>query len=295
MQTMNTNIYRFFSIVALSFSVLFVSAQITGGTFQNAISTPRDNVFEEIHVEFKRPVPYPPLRQADVVYKKRIWQKIDFREKMNQQFYYPINEHVGWKSFMTTIIDALRSGDLTAYDDRIDDEFTSPLTWNDIEFRLKGQADSIDQYDERGLFLGKKIIYASEYQEGEVKSLKLKEVWYFDKQRSQMMVRILGLGPVREFVDPETYENREETLFWIYFPDARSVLAKSMVFNRQNSAARLTYDDVFWKRLFSSYVFKEENVYDREISQYAIGMDALLESNRIKSEVFEMEQSLWEY
>ena len=292
---MNINIYRIFSIVALSLSVLFVSAQITGGNFQNAISTPRDNVFDEIHVEFKEPVPYPPLRQADVVYQKRIWQKIDFREKMNQPFYYPINEHIGWKSFMTTILDALRSGDLTAYDDRVDDEFTSPLTWNDIEFRLKGQADSIDQYDLRGVFTGKKIIYASEYQEGEVKSLKLKEVWYFDKQRSQMMVRILGLGPVREFVDPETYENREETLFWIYFPDARPILAKSMVYNRQNSAARLTYDDVFWKRLFDSYVFKEENVYDREIFQYALGMDALLESNRIKSEVFEMEQSLWEY
>lgn len=292
---MNKSIFKIFSIIALSLSVSVVFAQLTARSSQNAVNTPRDNVFDEIHVGFKKPVPYPPLRQADVIYKKRIWQKIDFREKMNQPFYYPISARLGWKSFMTTILDALRAGDLTAYDDRIDDEFTTPLTWADLEFRLKGQVDSIDQFDQSGIFLGKKISYPDEYQAGEVKSLKLKEVWYFDKQRSQMMVRILGLAPVREYIDSETFEKREETLFWIYFPEARPILARAMVFNRKNSAARLTYDDVFWKRLFDSYVYKEENVYDREISQYALGMDALLESNRIKNEVFEMEQSLWEY
>ena len=292
---MNKNIRKFFSVLALSLSISVVYGQLTSGSSQNAITTPRDNVFDEIHVEFKKPVPYPPLRQADVAYQWRIWQKIDFREKMNQPFYYPISDRVGWKSFMNTILDALRAGDLTAYDDRVDDEFTTPLTWSDLEFRLKGQVDSIDQFDQSGVFLGKKISYPDEYQPGEVKSLKLKEVWYFDKQRSQMMVRILGLGPVREFIDSETSQKREETLFWIYFPEARPILAKSMVFNRKNSGARLSYDDVFWKRLFDSYVFKEENVYDREISQYAIGMDALLESNRIKDEIFEMEQGMWEY
>ncbi len=292
---MNKSIYKIFSIIALSLSVSVVSAQVIGGSSQSAVNTPRDNVFEEIHVEFKKPVPYPPLRQADVIYEKRIWQKIDFLEKMNQSFYYPIEPHVAWKSFMTIILDAIKSGELTAYDDRVDDEFTTPLTWTDLEMRMKKQSDSIVQYDQNGTFTGYKVSYPDEYQPGEVKSLKLKEVWFFDKQRSQMMVRILGLGPVREYTDSQTQERREETLFWIYFPDARPILAQAVVFNRKNGGARLTYDDVFWKRLFESYVYKEENVYDREISQYALGMDALLESNRIKNEVFEMEQSLWEY
>jgi len=292
---MNKSIYKIIGIIALSLSVSIVSAQVIGGSSQSAVNTPRDNVFDEIHVEFKKPVPYPPLRQADVIYKKRIWQKIDFREKMNQPFYYPIKPHIGWKSFMTTIIDALRAGELTAYDDRIDDEFTVPLTWADIELRLKGTVDSIKQYDQAGRYIGTKATYPDAYQEGEVKTLKIKEVWYFDKQRSQMMVRILGLGPVREYIDSQTQQKMESQLFWIYFPDARPVLAKSVVFNRKNGGARLTYDDVFWKRFFASYVYKEENVYDRDISQYALGMDALLESNRIKREIFEMEQDLWEY
>lgn len=292
---MNKSIYKILSIITLSLSISIASAQVIGGSSQSAVNTPRDNVFDEIHVEFKKPVPYPPLRQADVFYKKRIWQKIDFREKMNQPFYYPIKPHVGWKSFMTTIMDALKAGELTAYDDRVDDEFTTPLTWSDLEIRLNGAPDSISQYNESGVFIGKKIDYPAKYQEGEVKVLKVKEVWYFDKQRSQMMVRILGLAPVREYVDPGTQKLEKQTLFWIYFPDARPILAKSVVFNWKNGGARLTYDDVFWKRLFDSYVYKDENVYDREISQYAMGMDALLESNRIKTEIFEKEESMWEY
>lgn len=292
---MNKNILKVIGIVALALSVSVVSAQVIGSSSQNAVNTPRDNVFDEIHVEFKKPVPYPPLRQADVIYKKRIWQKIDFREKMNQPFYYPIKPQVAWKSFMTTILDAVKAGELTVYDDIKDDEFTTPLTIDEVNTRLQGPSKLINTYDAQGNITGQVDSYEEAYQEGEVKSLKVKEVWYFDKQRSQMMVRILGLGPIREYNDAATGKKAVQQLFWIYFPDARPLLARSVVFNRKNSGAQLTYDDVFFKRLFDSYVYKEENVYDREISAYALGMDALLESERIKSEVFEMEQAMWEY
>lgn len=291
---MEKNIYKIISFFALVLSVNVASAQIVGGNIQKAVNTPRDNVFDEIHVEFKKPVPYPPLRQADVMYKKRIWQKMDFREKMNQPFYYPIEARLGWKSFMKTILDAIESGELTAYDDRKDDEFTTPLTLEELHNRLKGPSKLNNVYDEFGNVTGQKEEFQEEYQDGDVKSLKIKEIWYFDKQRSQMMVRILGLGPMREYLDSDGNKQVEQ-LFWIYFPAARPLLAKTVVFNRMNNGAQLTYDDVFMKRLFDSYVYKEENVYDREISAYALGMDALLESNRIKTEIFDMEQSLWEY
>ena len=58
---------------------------------------------------------------------------------------------------------------------------------------------------------------------------------------------------------------------------------------------RLSYDEIFWKRLFNSYIYKEENVYDRRISQYATGVDALLEAERIKIEMQSFEEDLWEY
>jgi hypothetical protein len=54
-------------------------------------------------------------------------------------------------------------------------------------------------------------------------------------------------------------------------------------------------EDLFETRHFSAYVTKEENVYDRKIQEYAQGIDALLEGERIKKEIFEYEHDLWNY
>ena len=57
----------------------------------------------------------------------------------------------------------------------------------------------------------------------------------------------------------------------------------------------MSYDDLFWKRQFDSYIYKEENVYDRSIQDYATGVEAMRESERIKHEIIDFEQSVWEY
>ena len=81
--------------------------------------------------------------------------------------------------------------------------------------------------------------------------------------------------------------------------DVRSILVNMEVFNRQNDAARLTYDDWFEQRMFSSYIVKEANPYDAAIKEFSDfkddGVAALLESERIKNELFEKEHDLWEY
>ncbi|MBE9480544.1 MAG: gliding motility protein GldN [Bacteroidetes bacterium] len=255
-------------------------------------SPPQDGLFPDIGMIDKKPVPYPPLRKADIMWSKRIWRVIDMREKINQPFYYPLEPHHGWRSFMQIIMDALKEGSITAYDISGTDEFLVPLTYQAV---ITSQIDTFhtilnrpyppyDEYDT--------VIY-SEFDPSKVMRLRIKEDWYFDKQRSQLLVRILGICPVmmkeREGVEIP------EPLFWIYFPEARPILAKAEMFNRFNSAERRTYDEIFWKRMFGSYVYKEQNVYDRKISQYATGMDALFEAERIKNELFEFEHDLWEF
>lgn len=271
-------------------------SQVIGGSSQSSsISTPRDDVFDHIHTEFKKPIPYSPLRQADVIYSKRVWQIIDFREKINQPFYYPLKDHLRWKSFIKVIMEALKAGELTAYDSFVGDEFTTPMSISKVEENLQGIEVKTARYDEDNNYIGDTITYRGVFDASEVTKLKIKEVWYFDKQRSQLQVRILGLCPVWEYFDLDTQRPITKDMFWIYFPEARHVLARAEVFNTKNGAERRTYDDIFWKRMFSSFIYKEENVYDRQISQYAIGMDALLESERIKNEIFEIEQHMWEY
>jgi gliding motility associated protien GldN len=213
---------------------------------------------------------------------------------MNQPFYYPVIEHLNWKSFITVVLDAVKTGELTAYDAEIDDEFTTPMSITDVEALLNGVAVQQEQKDLDGNVIGTTTAYEDRFAKTEVKSIRLKEVWYFDKQRSQLQVRILGFCPVWEYTTTDGQFKRRP-LFWIYYPESRQVLARAEVFNRKNGAERRTYDDIFWKRMFSSYVYKEDNVYDRKIADYASGMDALLESERIKTEVFEIEQFMWDY
>jgi gliding motility associated protien GldN len=276
-------------IIASLIILAGVSNKISAQILDNP---PQDVIYYDNDLEDVTPIALPAVRKADIMWSKRVWREIDMRQKMNQPFYYPVIPHNNWRNFVTVIMDALKEGSITAYDISSTDEFLVPLTFQEI---ISRQIDTVhrtltrpyppyDQYDT--------VIY-SEFDPGKVTRLRIKEDWYFDKKRSQMLVRILGICPV--MIKQRDDQEYSEPMFWIYFPEARPILAKSEVFNRFNDAARRSYDEVFMKRFFSSYVYKEQNVYDRRISEYAQGLDALLEAERIKQELLDFEQSLWEY
>jgi gliding motility associated protien GldN len=256
---------------------------------------PRDGVYDKINTIEKKPVSYAYVREADIFWQKRLWQVIDFREKMNQPLYYPESQHSGWRSFMTVIMDALKEGTLTAYDATSStDEMIVPLTYQEIIGRLE-RADTQQMQRPYPPYDFYDTIITNTFNASDVKKIRIKEDWFFDKQRSMMDVRIIGICPVKASFDEKGNYRGDEPLFWIYFPEARNILAKAEVFNRNNGSNRLTFDDLFWKRMFSSYVYKEDNVYDRKITQYAQGLDALLEAQRIKDDMFNYEHDLWEY
>ncbi len=85
----------------------------------------------------------------------------------------------------------------------------------------------------------------------------------------------------------------EQPAFWIYFPEVRQLLVTKAVVNRGNDATGLSYDDIFIKRLFASYIVKESNAEDLRIKDYAIGIDRLYESERIKKALMDFEHDLW--
>ena len=241
----------------------------------------------------------------------KIWRVIDMREKMNQIFYYPTSRIDDRRSLIDVIMDAINLPDgLMAYGGPLgpDDEFRHPMS--DAEKQRIGKVGSFesDCIDLDGDLRNDTCFYYDEEDGVEVWELndggtfdsksvvrwKIKEEWYFDKQRSVMDVRIIGLCPVME--TEQNGKTVQESLFWVYFPDARRFLKDAEIFNhRKNDAARMTYDDVFHKRFFNSYVYKESNKYDRLISEYKAGLDALYEAERIKEEIFNLEHDLWEY
>lgn len=255
--------------------------------------TPRDGVYDKIHTVNRVPVPYAPLRQADVFWAKRIWRVIDMREKINQPLYYPAVPTNGRINIMTVIIKGLEEGSLTAYDAQYDD-FTLPRQFEDI-MRQLNKVDTITATKPYPPYETYDTIIENKFDVATVTMFRVKEDWFFDKQRSVLDVRILGICPVTEDYDDQGEFKGYKPLFWIYFPDARPLFAKNEVFNRFNDGQRLSFDDIFFKRMFGSYVMKESNVYDRRISEYCENMDALLEADRIKNDIFVFEHDVWEY
>ena len=256
--------------------------------------------------ENRKVQPYPHLRQADVMWSRKIWREIDLREKINHPFYYPaiqpgqekVNDR---RSLIDVVMDAVLEGSITAYANAIyDDEFKVQMTQDEIR-RIGGAREEIIQitdWESEEEDATKDTLIQKIFDRTTVKKWRLKEEWFFDKQRSIMDVKIIGICPMQEGKDEITGEPTGffDPLFWVYFPEARPLFANAEIFNlMKNDAERRTYDDVFWKRMFGSYIIKESNVYDRKVNEYMIGLDALLKSEEIKTEIFNIEHDLWEY
>lgn len=52
-----------------------------------------DGVYIKEHVPTKKIIPYEYVREADVIWSKRIWETIDLRQKMNHSLYFPLDDY----------------------------------------------------------------------------------------------------------------------------------------------------------------------------------------------------------
>jgi gliding motility associated protien GldN len=296
-------------IIAISISFLTISLFTSA---QDVLSVEEMNsVYKKEQVLNKNVRQYTHLREADVMWSRKVWREIDLREKINHPFYYPENDGVGYttrdrKSLIDVIYSAINEGSITAYGNAaMDDEFREPMSQDDIKSIGGAVEELIEVIDWDAVAAGAdpedaktSILEKKQFDRNSVKKWRLKEEWFFDKQKSVMDVRILGLAPLQE--DRDQVNGRLtgsfSPLFWVYFPEAREVLINAEVFNSvKNDAERRTYDDVFWKRMFNSTITMEANVMNRRINEYMIGLDALLEAERIKADIFNIEHDLWEY
>lgn len=254
----------------------------------------RDGVYDKENSVNRQLIPYTYLREADVTWEKRVWRRLDVREKQNQPLYFPKEALAGRISLPQLVVKYLINGQLIAFDD---EEFLAPIERSAIKQKMVVQGDTVEvaEFDENGneYMVKKPGGIDSTWFFETFSSLAIKEDWFFDKQKSSLEVRIIGLG----FYAPiKGKEDLGETIqFWVYYPACRPVFAKHEVFNTKNDSERRTFEDIFWKRQFASSITKESNVYDRKVENYSKGLDALLESDRIKQDIFKLEHDLWQF
>ena len=263
-----------------------------------------DNAIERNLVKDRTPLAYEHIREDDAVYRQRVWRQIDIREKMNLAFKYKADEDNGNQRFISILLNALRSGEVTAFNASVDDRFTVPMSMNEIATMLSGKADTMqipdwvkDPTGAKGIM--KDSVVVQEFNPDDITKFRIKEEWVFDKESSRMYARILGIAPIKDAVDQVTGKVLGETpIFWVYYPDLRPVLARYEVYNGKNFGARMSWEELFESRFFSSYIVKStiENPYDLFVKQYINDpILRLLEGDQIKDKIFNYEQDLWSY
>ncbi len=283
-----STIFTFLSL----FAVINLMAQEGTGVSVN------DMPYEEIHSKLDKPMPYQYVREADVMWSRIIWRRIELSEKMNHILALPAEPARGSMSLIDIILDGIHTKGLTAYNASAQDagaEFNIIMTEEDVHTKMgkKSQEEVVETLEGWDT-----VVVDNPYESTQISSYLLKELWFFDKQRSVLEVRIIGMCPIRKYYREDDY-NQERPLFtkvfWIKYSEFRALFAKSPVYGQYTDVKNITYDDIFQKRFFSSYIIMESNPYRREINSYGSGLETLLEADRIKNEIFNKEQDLWEY
>lgn len=259
-----------------------------------------DGVYTPEHIVFRKPIPYVYEREADIMWQRRIWRVIDLREKINHPLYYPDDTTSKRLPLFWVLKKGIVEGKISAVFefDPFTNEFGPLMPKEEI---LKAMTEEIALKDSIGQPLsdasGNPVLKRNAFGPDAIKQYYIKEDWFFEKQRSVMDVRIISIAPVIEVDDPVQGKFTYKVLFWLYYPAVRDILAKSYCYNPYNDAEWRTFDEIFHKRLFNSYNRMESNVYNRPIVAYLGGqsMEQLLESERIKDDIFKIEHDMWNF
>ena len=226
------------------------------------------------------------IDERDILWSKIVYEKIDLNEKLNFPLLFPVNDETYeknrkslWRILKENIINK-RITEL--YFDR-NDNFKDKMSFTDV-MEVVSFTELINGVQTP----------AEELKSIDITAYRIKGMWYFDKRQGEMKYRLLGLMPVGKNLKDDDGKNNTD-LFWIWYPSVRKILHEEKVFNDKNNASSISFDQLLVSRRFSSFIYKEDNVYgDRSIKDYKTpGLESILESQRIKKEILDFEQDMW--
>jgi gliding motility associated protien GldN len=263
-----------------------------------------DNAVQRTMMKDRTPLAYEDIREDDVMYSQRVWREIDVHEKMNVPFVYKAESDNGNQRFIMILLNAIKKGDVTAFSSAGgDDRFTTPLPFSKIAELLVGKPRvqqipdwKNDPDGSKGLM--KDTTISEEFNPDLIERYWIKEDVVFDKESSRMYTRILGIAPLKTILNDDGSFRAVTPIFWVYYPDLRPMLAKYDVYNGRNFGAKMSWEELFESRMFSSRIIKStiNNPNDSYIASYIKDpILGLLEGENIKEKIFNYEQDLWSY
>ena len=263
-----------------------------------------DNAIERNLVRERVPLAYEHIREDDAAYVQRVWREIDVHEKINLPFVYKAEGDNGNQRFIVMLLNAIKTKEVTAFSAAGgDDRFTTPMTFKEIAELVVGKPSTKqipdwtnDPDGSKGLL--KDTTIGTEFNPDEIERYWVKEDVVFDKESSRMTTRILGIAPIKTIRNEDGSFRATTPLFWVYYPDLRPMLARYDVYNGRNYGAKMSWEELFETRMFSSRILKStiNNPNDAFIMSYIKDpILALLEGENIKEKIFNYEQDLWSY
>lgn len=258
-------------------------------------------------------------RMDDIIWSRVIYSVVDLRYKQNYQLYFPTNlDNPNYRPLFKVILDAIVDG-MEIYPKALSgstikpDFDQEPLTREQIPSLLNTDREGMNDdniatsrymlinYDASTDKMSFQEYAYNDFAKNQTKYI-IQELIFFDRHTSRLHRKIQAIAPLQAD-NTSYYEGMPITdalygqlLFWIPFDDLRPYLVMQYAIPFQNETKRVTFDEFFQKRLYSSYLLGEDNMYDRMIPDYAFTEeDIRREQERIQKELLDFEQDLWEY
>ena len=247
-------------------------------------------------------------REDDVRWSRVVYRVIDMREKQNYQLYFPMRASDEYRSLFRVMLDAI-TDEIPVYrrnardlkpqfndEDRlVGDELSKVFAYDNDNDNNLIQQDSVS----KELKVNTDQYY--NYVKNQFKFL-VQEIIFFDKHSSRMYSQIMAIAPLYALHPDNTQSKKsikyfqESVLCWFSFDELRPYLAKQFVIPNGNETQRLTYDEFFAQKLYSSYLLGDSNMFNRMLLDYVVDpVKIKKEQDRLETELMNVEQDLWEY
>lgn len=250
---------------------------------------------------------YPELLERDVSWQKRVYRRIDVREKMNLRF---IDEK---NPFLNVLLEAIDDG-VPFYGVKTKEnvmaraEYAVPFTVNaqfpkdDITMKKK-KGYMIDFSDTVSSVVSSadRSMTHKDWKPTDVVYYEIVEDWYVDDRYGKMQVRIAGIRPQLEFSTYDAIADAtqfNELSYWVPYDLLRPYLAHAQAPNYDNGVHTISWDEIFQFRMFSSYIAKDDLTPQNQYLEDMFPNSSFrkkLSADEMFNELFMLEQSLWSY
>ena len=269
-------------------------------------------------------------RTEDIVWSRYIYRVIDMRYKQNYQLYFPVTSaDPQYRNLFKVMLDAIvNDTSVHVYEKSqepgdIKPRLETPLAKDQIPGLLNTDREGISDgdiatsdymlihYDSVTDKMSFNDYMYQQYVRNQLKFMIL-EIVFFDKHYSRLFSKIIAIAPMSsediEGEDTPIMDALYQSIrFWVVYDDFRPYMARQYMIPQSNDSKRVTFEQFFAQKLYTSYIIGDSNMYDRMLAQAVtrgrdeqedkaiIEKELKKEQQRIENELMTFELDLWEY